>query len=76
MKVVCIDTSMDDDIIEGCFLTLGKVYEVFELDVKYPDIIPKFYGLDDDDTYGYYFQSRFISLKKQRKEKLKKCGNC
>jgi hypothetical protein len=43
-----------------------------EKDVTYPDVLGSFYGVEDDDGYGYYFQDRFITLKDYRKKKLKK----
>ena len=72
MKVICINKNFDDDILDGCFLTLGKTYNVLEKNITYPDVLGSFYGVEDDDSYGYYFKDRFITLKEYRKIKLKK----
>jgi len=63
MKVVCIDDSINDNM-----LTLGKTYEVMSDDgVQY---------LIKHDVGGHrwFNQSRFITLQEDRQNKLKQLG--
>ena len=63
-KVVCIN--IDDLIYSGVKLTLYKIYNVVNTNETVNTVSIK----DDNDNIKGLYQSRFISLKEYRKQKI------
>ncbi len=74
--VVCIDAGIDTGHLEehkfliyNINLTLGKVYKILILDMKYPNRI---WIINDNGYRDFYSLDRFKLLSEIRKEKLEK----
>ena len=69
-KVVCIDRERTSLPVK---LTLNKIYDVISIQTtSSAGFISSVAIIDDDGQERHLFQSRFVSLKEYRKQKLKR----
>lgn len=67
MKLVCVKNNMPD----CCHLTIGKIYNVVEIDTD-----AEYYRVPNDNNDNcWYYQDKFVTLEKNRKQKLNKINS-
>jgi hypothetical protein len=81
MKVICIDNKMKYHNNEYYYLTIGKTYEGFPIDIDIDPYIrngkeTKFYFIcDNSNTSNLYPIDRFITLQEYRNNKINEILN-